>query len=109
MAKELSEYLEVEERDGRVRHLMVLEGWTLQQIMKDQDVEFDPVCGGACECARCHIYVDPERLGELTPIYQDERLKLEGLVNLEDNSRLACRVLWKPELNGLRVTVAPEE
>lgn len=103
------EHVKVIERSGKVRKLMVLEGWTLLQLMKDQEVEWDPICGGACECARCHIYVEDERLKELTPIYPDEQAKLDNLIHVQDNSRLACRVLWKPELDGLKVTVAPEE
>jgi 2Fe-2S ferredoxin len=64
-------------------------------------------CGGACACATCHVYV-PE---EWRAIFGDpddvEAMTLDMAPNLEPNSRLSCQIQLRPELDGLKVNVAP--
>lgn len=65
-------------------------------------------CGGGCACATCHIYIDAEweqRVGKPHEI-ENEMLDLVADVR-QENSRLSCQILLVPELDGLRVTVAP--
>ena len=65
-------------------------------------------CGGACACATCHVYVDPDWLDRVgTP----DAIEAEMLDMVSDlhraNSRLSCQIRLGPDLDGLKVTVAP--
>jgi 2Fe-2S ferredoxin len=65
-------------------------------------------CGGACACATCHVYVDPEWLDAVGPPDDIEAEMLDMVSDVQrDNSRLSCQIKLKPELDGLKVTVAP--
>lgn len=67
-------------------------------------------CGGACSCATCHVYVDQgwmERVGAADEV---ELSTLDMISHLQKpSSRLSCQISLKPELDGLRVTVAPSD
>lgn len=67
----------------------------------------DADCGGACSCATCHIYMDPDysdRAGEPSEM---EASMLEFAENVKSNSRLSCQIEVTPVLDGLKV-VTPE-
>ncbi|MBL6752300.1 MAG: (2Fe-2S)-binding protein [Nevskia sp.] len=60
-------------------------------------------CGGCCTCATCHGYVDDawrEAVGEPG---EDERMMLEGALNVQPNSRLTCQIAVSEALDGLTV------
>ena len=65
-------------------------------------------CGGGCACATCHVYVDPQWQSLVGPPDSVEAGVLDMLEALKENSRLSCQIKLRPELDGLRVTVAPE-
>ena len=46
-------------------------------------------CGGACACATCHVYVDPEWLKKLRPREEMEEQMLDFAQDLKPNSRLS--------------------
>jgi 2Fe-2S ferredoxin len=63
----------------------------------------DADCGGACACATCHIYVDPDwqtKTGERTEM---EDTMLDFAEGIEETSRLACQIKVTDDLDGLRV------
>jgi 2Fe-2S ferredoxin len=61
-------------------------------------------CGGACQCATCHVYVDEAFLGLLNPIREDEDEMLgTTAAPRQPNSRLGCQIPLTKELNGLIV------
>ena len=67
-------------------------------------------CGGACSCATCHVYVDPEfvqAVGEVSDL-EDDMLDGAEADRLE-NSRLSCQIRVSAELDGLKVRVAPKQ
>lgn len=67
-------------------------------------------CGGALACATCHVYVDrmwQERTGRASEV---EVEMLEGaLAEFRPESRLSCQLLLDGSLDGLLVTVAPDQ
>ena len=67
-------------------------------------------CGGGCACATCHVYVDPEWqdvVGLPDPI---EEMTLDMVSDIHrSNSRLCCQISLSPEMDGLKVSVAPSE
>lgn len=58
-------------------------------------------CGGNCSCATCHGYVDPAWLNKLEPRSENELVMLDGVMHVEDNSRLTCQIKITKELDGI--------
>ena len=65
------------------------------------------VCGGMAMCASCQCYIESEH--ELPEMSDDESAMLGQAFHVEDNSRLGCQIHINPNLQGLKVTLAPEE
>src|SRR3954453_2864253 len=90
------------------RHtLEALEGWRVMEIIRDWKLPMEGICGGACECATCHVFVGEAWLGGGPPASEEEEGQLDMAPLTQRNSRLACQILWTPELDGLEVTLAP--
>jgi ferredoxin, 2Fe-2S len=67
-------------------------------------------CGGGCACATCHVYVDPEWQDRVGPPDDIEEMTLDMVSDIhQSNSRLCCQIKARPELDGLRVSVAPHD
>ncbi len=83
-------------------------GRSLMQIMRDDGVdELQALCGGACACATCHVWVDPAFVERLPPMSGQEDDMLACAAERRANSRLSCQVSMSNALDGIRVTVAP--
>lgn len=98
----------VTDRDGVEHTLDALEGWRVMEIIRDFGLPIKAECGGACCCATCHVYVDPEWVSKLHEINEEEEGMLDEAIDVEDNSRLSCQLIMSSALNGLKVTLAPE-
>ena len=61
----------------------------------------DADCGGACACATCHVYVDPNWLETLQQIGPMEESMLDFAQDKQDNSRLSCQIKLTESLDGL--------
>jgi 2Fe-2S ferredoxin len=75
----------------------------MEAAVKNNVPGIDADCGGACACATCHVYVEPEWLesvGDRTPM---EQSMLEFAEGVEGNSRLACQIRIDEQLDGLVV------
>jgi 2Fe-2S ferredoxin len=64
------------------------------------------VCGGMSMCASCQCYVLSDT--ELPEMQDDEEAMLSEAFYVKDNSRLGCQIPITPELEGLKVELAPE-
>lgn len=60
-------------------------------------------CGGTCGCGTCHVYIEQHWLDRLPPPADDEADMLSLSDNLLPESRLACQIMLRAELDGLRV------
>lgn len=67
------------------------------------------LCGGCCSCATCHVYVAERDLGKLAPMSGDENDLLESSSHRTARSRLSCQVRLNSQLEGMSVTIAPED
>ncbi len=98
------------DHDGTRHEVNAPGGKSLMQIALDNSVTgILGDCGGACSCATCHGYVDPDWLGKLPPRSETEVFMLEGVPDLRDNSRLCCQIRMQPELDGIIVRLPAEQ
>ena len=77
-----------------------------------RDAGFDELlalCGGCCSCATCHVQVDEAFLDRLPPMSEDENDLLDSSDFRQDNSRLSCQIPLTDALDGMKVTIAPED
>jgi len=90
---------------------MVIEGQagrSLMELMRDNGVDDLPaLCGGACACATCQVWVDPAFTNRLPQMSSQENDMLDCVEERRENSRLSCQLKMNDELDGIRVTVAP--
>lgn len=100
-------HLLVTDRQGKEHHLEAIEGWRVMEVIRDWGMPIKAECGGACSCATCHIYVDPSWLDRLHPPTDEELEQLDTAYAVESNSRLACQILVTPDMDGMRVSLAP--
>src|SRR3712207_582962 len=80
----------------------------MEAAVKNMVPGIDADCGGACACATCHVYVEPEwreRTGARSEMEED---MLDFAFDVRESSRLSCQIKVRPELDGLRVKV-PEK
>jgi 2Fe-2S ferredoxin len=101
-------HVRVVDREGEERELEALEGWRLMEIIRDWGLPIKAECGGACACATCHVYVAQDWVEKLHPPREDELERLDEVYDVRPNSRLACQILFAPELDGLTVVLAPD-
>lgn len=101
--------LRVVDRDGAEHELKVDSGGKLMEPLRDMDDGVAAICGGMCSCATCHVYVDPAWVARLPKPMSDELEMLKDLGSFRDNSRLSCQIDLTDALDGLKVTIAPEE
>ena len=67
-------------------------------------------CGGNCQCATCHVYVEEKFLPLLDPIGEDQDAMLDTTASpRKSNSRLSCQIHVRPELDGLVVHTPPTQ
>jgi ferredoxin, 2Fe-2S len=92
------------QHDGTERVVEGEAGNSIMQTARDNMVPgIIGDCGGNCSCATCHGYVDPAWLAKLPPRSENEIVMLDGVMHLQDNSRLTCQIKLTPELDGIVV------
>ena len=85
-------------------------GLSVMEVIRDKGFdELLALCGGCCSCATCHVYVDPAFADVLPAMSEDENDLLDSSDHRNDTSRLSCQVVMSDALDGLRVTIAPED
>ncbi len=97
-------------RDGTEHEVDGRAGWSVMENIRDHGFdELLALCGGCCSCATCHVHVDPEWIDRLKPMKAEEDDLLDTSDHRVETSRLSCQILLGEELDGLRVTIAPED
>ena len=95
--------------DGSEYDVEVEAGFSIMEGALNNGIEgIAADCGGACSCATCHVYIDPEWFDLLPPITGVEKDMLDCVPELRDTSRLACQVTMTAALDGIKVEI-PEE
>lgn len=97
------------EFDGTRHTVTASPGTSAMEAAVDNDVPgIVAECGGACNCATCHVYVAEgweELLAEKVPMEEDLLLDRE---DIQPTSRLACQIALTERHDGL-VLYLPEE
>ena len=97
-------------RDGTERLVEGKVGWSVMENIRDNGFdELLALCGGCCSCATCHVHVDPDDIAKLEPMDEDENDLLDSSDHRNASSRLSCQITMTSELDGLKVTIAPED
>lgn len=93
------------DQQGTERTIEVASGMSVMEgAVKNSIPGIDADCGGACACATCHVYVDPEWTDKVGPPSEMETSMLDFAEDVRENSRLSCQITVSDELDGLRVT-----
>jgi len=104
--------IHITDRDGTTHDIEAPTDMNMNLMEVVRSYELAPegtigICGGMAMCASCQCYV--ESTHELPEMSDDEEAMLAEAFNVKQSSRLGCQIHIKPELEGLRVTLAPEE
>ncbi len=105
--------INVIDRDGASHEVDAKDGAPLMETLRDADTfGVEGTCGGTCSCGTCHVFVDEAWLAKLSPMEEDEDDMLGAIAEVSErkpNSRLCCQIEVSAALEGLTVTVAPED
>jgi ferredoxin, 2Fe-2S len=94
------------EPSGRRREIQAPVGISLMETAVQNGVQgIVALCGGACACATCHVYVEAAWVSRLEPREDMEEGMLESAWEPRENSRLSCQIHITADLDGLEVTI----
>ena len=96
------------DRNGKETVIEGRDGWTIMEMLREAGLPITAECGGACACATCHVYIDEEWTAKLNPASEMEVDMLDMALAVQPNSRLSCQLTCSEELDGIKVTLAPE-
>jgi len=100
----------VTDANGKEHLIDAKEGVSVMETLREQDFGVAAICGGMCSCATCHVWIDSEWMAKLPPIHGDEVELIRELDSYKpQQSRLSCQVPFTAALDGLRLTIAPDE
>lgn len=100
----------VTDRDGHTHEVEGQVGLKVMETLRELDYGVLAICGGLCSCATCHVLVAPDWVDKLPARQSDEQELLTELTHYDsERSRLSCQVEFTPDLDGLEVTIAPDE
>ncbi|WP_068093287.1 2Fe-2S iron-sulfur cluster-binding protein [Novosphingobium rosa] len=99
--------LTIIDRAGQENSVDALPGQTVMEAIRQAGFdELEAMCGGSRSCATCHVYVEGPAL---PPPGEDEDDLLDSSDHRRADSRLSCQIRLEQALDGLRVTIAPED
>ncbi|WP_136162157.1 2Fe-2S iron-sulfur cluster-binding protein [Sphingomonas flavalba] len=97
-------------RDGTEHVVEGDDGLTVMEVIRDNGFdELLALCGGCCSCATCHVHVDPAFADRLPDMGEDENDLLDSSDHRTGQSRLGCQIPFGATLDGLKVTIPPED
>jgi 2Fe-2S ferredoxin len=96
-------------RTGVEKQIAGRVGMSIMELIRESGISDSfALCGGCCSCATCHVYVDSTFGERLPPIGDAEAELLESSGRRRSGSRLSCQLQFLEELDGVKVTIAPE-
>ncbi len=101
--------IHITNRDGNQSEIEGEVGISVMENLRENDYELEAICGGQCSCATCHIYISDNWTARTGTRSDEENELLEELECVQETSRLSCQVSFTEELDGLTLTLAPDE
>lgn len=102
--------IQVTRRNGETQQVEAKSGLSLMLNLKRGGIdEIAAICGGCASCGTCHVHVAEDWLGRLPPMQEDEETILAFSDWRQPNSRLSCQIPVSDALDGLVLSVAPED
>ena len=102
--------LVVTDKEGREVEVDARPGLSIMENIRTLPASVEAICGGMCACATCHVLIDPEWSSRVPPRSYEELLMLRDVPSFDaGRSRLSCQIVVRPALDGLHLTVAPDE
>jgi len=91
--------------DGQMQALPAEIGMSLMEVARAAGLKgILGDCGGECQCATCHVYIDENHISIVPPAEEMERDMLEGVAApLEPGSRLSCQVIVSRQCDDMIV------
>ena len=104
--------LKITDRDGKIHNVMAPIDMAMNLMEVIRSYELAPegtigVCGGMAMCASCQCYITSNH--PLPMMKDEEEAMLSEAFNVTDKSRLGCQIAINQELDGIELTIAPEE
>lgn len=97
-------------REGDAHTVPAENGLSVMEALQAASVgDILALCGGACSCATCHVIVDPEWIEKTGPAGEIESELLDASDHKRATSRLSCQIKVSDAIDGLKITVAPED
>ena len=104
--------LKITDRDGKTHNVIAPVDMAMNIMEVIRSYELAPegtigVCGGMAMCASCQCYINSNH--SLPEMEDEEEAMLSEAFNVNENSRLGCQIQVTNEIDGLEITIAPEE
>jgi 2Fe-2S ferredoxin len=102
--------IELTGRDGELHEFDAKPGISLMEAIRDNGIdELLALCGGCCSCATCHVHLDIDDVRRFAPVSEDENDLLDSSAYRSERSRLSCQLPLTPDIERLRLSLAPED
>ncbi len=102
--------IDVIDREGSLHQVPWEDDQVLMEALRDNDLPVLASCGGSSSCATCHVFLPEEVVATLPERSEDELELVEEAPGYRpEQSRLSCQVQHAGRLEGITVTLAPEE
>ena len=103
--------IKITDREGQAHEVSAPTDMAMNLMEVVRSFELAPegtigVCGGMVMCASCQCYILSDH--ELPEMQDDEEAMLSEAFYVKENSRLGCQIQMVPEMEGLKVELAPE-
>lgn len=93
------------DHEGNSRTISVRSGQSLMVGAVGEGIDgIDAECGGACNCATCHVYIAQEWVDLMPMANEQERDILAEVAGRTEQSRLSCQIELNDALDGLVVS-----
>jgi 2Fe-2S ferredoxin len=102
----------ITDREGQTHEVLAPTDMNMNFMELVKSYELAPegtigICGGMAMCASCQCYVESDH--SLPEKSDDEEAMLAEAYNVKGNSRLGCQIPIQPEMEGLKIALAPAE
>ena len=104
--------IKITDRDGKTHNVIAPVDMAMNIMEVIRSYELAPegtigVCGGMAMCASCQCYINSNH--SLPEMEDEEEAMLSEAFNVNESSRLGCQIQVTNEIDGLEITIAPEE